>query len=135
MNKQTKSEAVKCVKCNGTGAYGERGICYACKGTGGQTIRDTMRCAAYWRHNGSFEASGESSSRAVRSTEVPKSEVAPRAASELFTMSQLAKKLSLSYKVTARVRREAEELVLEVCRKGKWTTPPKTWLAKAQALV
>lgn len=41
-----------CPKCGGNGLYGTDDICYACAGTGEQTVADAERNKAYWRING-----------------------------------------------------------------------------------
>lgn len=41
-----------CGKCGGTGEYGNLGICYACQGTGEQTVQDVERNSTYWKLNG-----------------------------------------------------------------------------------
>lgn len=42
----------RCGKCGGTGEYGDLGICYACQGTGEQTVQDIERNSTYWKLNG-----------------------------------------------------------------------------------
>lgn len=42
----------RCGKCGGTGEYGNLGICYACQGTGEQTVQDIERNSTYWKING-----------------------------------------------------------------------------------
>lgn len=47
-----------CGKCGGTGDYGVGNICYACCGTGEQTVADVARNRAYWKLNAPEQLQG-----------------------------------------------------------------------------
>lgn len=119
---QTKSEAILCPKCSGTGVYNGRYKCFACKGTGGQTKSDQMRNRVYWQHNGEVRATPP------EVTKPNVTAVAVTSTSAIYELSCLAKKIAITKKLTVRVK--AGEI--EVLKKGGWTKPPKTWLALAR---
>lgn len=132
MTFKTSSEAIKCPKCNGTGIYNTPSSkCFACRGSGGQTMSDQMRNRTYWQYR---NREGQDS---VRSTppEVTKSDanvttgVVTSNVNPSFELFVIAKKLAVVKKITARVK--AGEI--EVYKKGAWVKPPKTWIAAARA--